>query len=217
VSWSAGHEREEDRIVASQEKSVGAGINVTLAAGGFAFILMALVSFIALGYLTVSSGGIRIEKVSAPAVLAFYGNHVIIFATAIVTAALGVRLLRASGSAYLRVIPPEDYAVLEQAIKQGKPESIDQYVRLSSLSGFTGGFTKIGLTGLPLTTVSLTIVFSLLAMYDKESYLDLAKLTLGAFIGSFVQKQVEGKAPQPSTRSQGPAQAPSSSRPSLPA
>jgi hypothetical protein len=62
-------------------------------------------------------------------------------------------------------------------------------VRLSSLSGFTGAFQKMGLTGLPLATVTLTLIFAGLAIYDKQSFLDLAKLTLGAFIGSFVQKQ----------------------------
>jgi hypothetical protein len=62
---------------------------------------------------------------------------------------------------------------------------------LRSLTDFTGTFTKLGLTGLPLATIGLTIFFALLFMYSTEKdYMDLAKLTLGAFIGSFVQKQV---------------------------
>src|SRR4051794_27472114 len=52
-------------------------------------------------------------------------------------------------------------------------------------------FTKLGLTGLPLATISLTIIFSLLATANPGTFLDLAKLTLGAFIGSYVQRNVE--------------------------
>jgi hypothetical protein len=40
-----------------------------------------------------------------------------------------------------------------------------------------------------LATIGLTIFFSLLSLKSPQ-FLDLAKLTLGAFIGSFVQKQV---------------------------
>jgi hypothetical protein len=46
----------------------------------------------------------------------------------------------------------------------------------------------LGLTGLPLATIGLTLFFSLLAI-QYPNFMDLAKLTLGAFIGSFVQKQ----------------------------
>ena len=81
-------------------------------------------------------------------------------------------------------------------MQEGKTESIDQYVRLCSLSGFTGTFTKLGLTGLPLTTVALTLIFAALALLptdpeSQKSFFDLTKLMLGAFIGSFVQRQVE--------------------------
>ena len=49
----------------------------------------------------------------------------------------------------------------------------------------------LGLTGLPLATIGLTIFFALMYAYGGlEPFMDLAKLTLGAFIGSFVQKQV---------------------------
>jgi hypothetical protein len=76
----------------------------------------------------------------------------------------------------------------------GKAEPVDQYVRLRSLSGMSGTFTKLGVTGLPLVTVFLTLLFSLVSLLPiarAENFLDLAKLTLGAFIGSFVQRQVE--------------------------
>jgi hypothetical protein len=72
---------------------------------------------------------------------------------------------------------------------------IDNYIRLSSLTGIIGAFTKLGLSGLPLATIALTITFALMALITLRSdatskaMLDLCKLTLGAFIGSYVQKQ----------------------------
>lgn len=69
--------------------------------------------------------------------------------------------------------------------------------RLSSLGGATGTATKLGLTGLPLATVGLTIFFSVVALFDSRAdggFMDLAKLTLGAFIGSFVQRAVSTQA-----------------------
>lgn len=76
--------------------------------------------------------------------------------------------------------------------------------------GATGYITRMGLSGLPLLTVALTLFFSVLAtviwfvgLYFHDgsagqnighdisaAIMDLAKLTLGAFIGSFVQRNV---------------------------
>jgi hypothetical protein len=61
------------------------------------------------------------------------------------------------------------------------------YIRLSSLSGLVGTFTKIGLSGLPLATIGLTFIFTLLSVFGAN-FFDLARLTLGAFIGSYVQR-----------------------------
>ena len=47
-------------------------------------------------------------------------------------------------------------------VKGGKEEAITRYIRLRSLSRLTGIFTMLGLTGLPLATIGLTIFFSLL-------------------------------------------------------
>jgi len=112
----------------------------------------------------------------------------------VVTATLGKRLLTSVRLADARTIPYEDLPLVRQAVIDGKPEPIDQYVRLRSLSGMSGNFTKLGITGLPLTTVLLTLIFSFVSLMPTpraDSFLDLAKLTLGAFIGSFVQRQVE--------------------------
>jgi hypothetical protein len=84
--------------------------------------------------------------------------------------------------------------MVQDAVINGKSEAIDQYVRLRSLAGWAGTFTKLGITGLPLVTVVLTLIFSLIALLPlshADAFLDLAKLTLGAFIGSFVQRNVE--------------------------
>jgi hypothetical protein len=100
---------------------------------------------------------------------------------------VGLRLLGAAGKGVTYVIPPQDYDLLAPLIAEGKKEAIDLYVVLASLSGFTGTFQKIGFTGLPLATVALTLIFAWLSFYE-DAFLELAKLTLGAFIGSFVQK-----------------------------
>ncbi|MEM7770807.1 MAG: hypothetical protein AAF327_09875, partial [Cyanobacteria bacterium P01_A01_bin.37] len=76
-----------------------------------------------------------------------------------------------------------------QLCKRSK-EAINQYVILSSLSGFTGTFQKIGFSGLPLATSALTLVFCALS-FTNDEFMELAKLTLGAFIGSFVQRNVD--------------------------
>jgi hypothetical protein len=52
--------------------------------------------------------------------------------------------------------------MLAPQVKDGKEEPVTQYIRLRSLTGFTGTFTMLGLTGLPLATIGLTILFSLM-------------------------------------------------------
>jgi hypothetical protein len=115
-------------------------------------------------------------------------------AIAVFVALLGVSLLRSVGLAAVvpgPVINPGEWELLAPEVKDGKDEAVSQYIRLRSLTGFTGTFTKLGLTGLPLATIGLTIFFALMYSYSTDpAYMDLAKLTLGAFIGSFVQKQV---------------------------
>jgi hypothetical protein len=108
-----------------------------------------------------------------------------------------VRFVKSSDYSRTSVVPPRDLLIIEEAIKLGKPEPVDQYIRLASLAGGIGLFQKIGLTGLPLTTLSLVVFFALGVLFtenqsDKnKAFLDFTKLTLGAFIGSFVQRQVE--------------------------
>jgi hypothetical protein len=120
--------------------------------------------------------------------------YLLISTIALLCVYIGYRLVRAAGATSLPVIPERDYNLLAPLIESGNANAIDQYVRLSSLSKFTGTFTQLGLTGLPLATIALTLFFSIVALFHPDGFLDLTKLTLGAFIGSFVQRQVERRA-----------------------
>ena len=102
----------------------------------------------------------------------------------------GTRVILSGLSSPNVVLPPQDRQLLEDLIRDGNEKGIDQYVRLSSLSGTMGAAAKLGLIGLPLATASLIIFFSALAMLGINGFLDLTKLTLGAFLGSFVQRNL---------------------------
>ncbi|MER9526106.1 hypothetical protein NKI96_21345 [Mesorhizobium sp. M0292] len=118
----------------------------------------------------------------------FAVNAGVLFVCAL-TIFYGARMMAGSVAVRKDVIPPADRDLLVPLISEGNEKAIDQYVRLSSLTGGTGLATKLGLTGLPLLTVALTLIFSGLELYKPGSgFMDLTKLTLGAFIGSFVQR-----------------------------
>ena len=147
--------------------------------------------------------------------LAEEASTFVLLLVGIVCALLGLRLLTTTQHALARTIPKEDLPMIQAAVIAGKPDPIDQYVRLRSLAGWAGTFTKLGVTGLPLVTVVLTLIFSFIALLPLErakDFLDLAKLTLGAFIGSFVQRSVELKKQDAASRSA----APPAPTPSLP-
>jgi hypothetical protein len=116
----------------------------------------------------------------------------ILFLSEIVCAIVGYSLLNAAGAASKEVIPRQDYELLSALVSEEKEKAIDLYVRLNSLSGFTGFFTKIGITGLPLATIALTLVFTVMGLLANGTtkLFDLANLTLGAFLGSYVQRRV---------------------------
>jgi hypothetical protein len=109
---------------------------------------------------------------------------------AVICSIVGIRLLRSTGAVTTQVISAQDYPILGPAISAGNNEAVTQFIRLSSLSGLTGTFTKIGLSGLPLATIFLTIFLAIMGIVNAQ-FFDLAKLTLGAFLGSFVQRQAE--------------------------
>lgn len=117
----------------------------------------------------------------------FFGGVVIVLVVALY---IGSRIIQSNISIRKDVIRAEDRALLEPLIRDANEKAVDQYVRLSSLTGMTGLATKLGLTGLPLITVALTLIFAGLHLYSPTNgeFMDLTKLTLGAFIGSFVQR-----------------------------
>jgi hypothetical protein len=83
--------------------------------------------------------------------------------------------------------------LLVTIIKDSNESAVRLYLDLTNTKGITGTFTKMGITGLPLATIFLTCFFAMLGLSDepnRNTFLDLAKLTLGAFIGSFVQRQL---------------------------
>jgi hypothetical protein len=96
--------------------------------------------------------------------IAIFLSPVIIVISALVSVFVGIKLLRAAGAVTQYVIPPQDYDLLSNAISSANSSAVSEYIRLSSLSGLTGTFTKIGLTGLPLATIFLTIFLSILGL-----------------------------------------------------
>jgi hypothetical protein len=111
----------------------------------------------------------------------------------IFAALLGVKLIRAGGTSPsdpLPVVNPKEWQILAGAMNN-REDPIGEYIRLSSLTGATGFFRKLDLAGLPLATIALTIFFAVGSlMFPDRKFYELTQLTLGAFIGSFVQKQV---------------------------
>lgn len=170
---------------------------------GIIFILISGVILITLSYrlYQISSSPVASSQPfnDAAEVMAFYlrffSAPLLLLVTSLITSGIGYGLLRAAGTATKQVVNPEDMDLVALLLANNKQTFLDDYVRLSSLTGFTGMFTKVGLYGLPLATIALTIIFTVLAMLlqgnppQQQSLFDLAKLTLGAFIGSFVQRQ----------------------------
>jgi hypothetical protein len=173
--------------------------NRVLTFSGYAFVLVSVFCFGTIAYLKLQQS---IGKTSAFRVQTWLdlmqqeAATISLLLIAVVAAMLGKSLLTSVHMGDARTIPYEDLPLVRQAVIDGKSEPIDQYVRLRALSGISGNFTKLGVTGLPLTTVVLTLIFSFIAIFTLDrntanAFLDLAKLTLGAFIGSFVQGRVE--------------------------
>ena len=158
--------------------------NALIYYGALGFIYIACVIFVFTAFRLYNST-VKVEN----GLRNFY-PELLLCAIAVFVALLGVSLLRSVGLAAVvpgPVINPGEWELLAPEVKDGKDEAVSQYIRLRSLTGFTGTFTKLGLTGLPLATIGLTIFFALMDSYSTDpAHMDLAKLTLGAFIGSFV-------------------------------
>jgi hypothetical protein len=166
---------------------------------GYLLVAFSVVCFGAIVYLQVHES---IHPTDHKSVFDFFQHEsptLILLLIGCVTASMGKRLITTVRVTETQTIPVHDLPLVQEAVIKGNSEPIDQYLRLRSLSGFAGNFTKLQVTGLPLTTVFLTLVFSaiaLLPLTTASQFLDLAKLTLGAFIGSFVQGRVEQRKQQ---------------------
>jgi hypothetical protein len=158
-----------------------------LTIGGLVMIYLAAAAFLWTGYYEWSqrSAG-RIHWVQ-------FVPEMVSCSIGIFAALLGVKLVRAGGASSsdpLPVVNPEEWSILSGAITN-RDDPIGEYIRLSSLTGATGFFRKLDLSGLPLATIALTLVFALgMVAFPTGKFYELTQLTLGAFIGSFVQKQV---------------------------
>ena len=170
----------------------------------------------AAGFLVVA-GICLLLAVVAPFVAAFRERRIDTFTmqltvvVAVISAVLGLILARAARTGLARdagIILPADAAQYLGPALQKSADPIGDWTRLAGLVGGTGVFRKLEFSGMPLATILMTVLFSLLSLsfhafhmtdatawvpdeFSKElakAFLDMAKLTLGAFIGSFVTK-----------------------------
>lgn len=166
-----------------------------LVGSGFFFYLMGALCIGYAAYLVVAHGEDRrpAEGASDIVVLLAVNSDVIALALlAILAATIGHSLVNKASESTNYVIRPDDAPKIWPLISEEKKDAIALYMEIARLSGLSGKFVRFGFTGLPLATVVLTIIFVLLS-FKNEQLLDLAKLTLGAFIGSFVQRGSDAK------------------------
>lgn len=159
-----------------------------------------LASFICLFYLVIYVNKMEslkdLGQISSDEIIFILVNHystpAFLLLASIFSLLAGYVLMKFVVSSSKKVIPDEDRGLLEEIIKIDEDEPIKRYIKLSSLTGWVGLFTKIGLNGLPLATIALTLIFATLSFFEFESanFIDFTKLTLGAFLGSYVQRNL---------------------------
>lgn len=192
-------------IAYSRRDFIGSRQQTALVYSSLLFMLASMSLFIAMTWWLLNLGAIRpwTPETKQTEIMYYVGGYftaLILFISGLSCAVFGYGLLSAAGAAAKEVIPRSDYALLSALIVDEKEKAIDLYVILNSLSGATGFFTKIGITGLPLATIALSIIFTILGLIQGSGtkLFDLASLTLGAFLGSYVQRQVPAARSRPS-------------------
>lgn len=175
---------------------------------------------IAMGFFAISILSLlaTVAAVAAPILLAkseTSPNLQTIIWVALLSGAFGFVLVRAArnaGEPGLGNALPDDARSLFRSIIEQSSDPIGDWTRLVGLTGGTGVFRKLELSGMPLATILMTILFCFMGVFapalprilgftDLQKtgaadafgnastiFLDMAKLTLGAFIGSFVTK-----------------------------
>lgn len=174
---------------AAEEKNATAILTV----GGYLFLgvsVIALFTLCMMAYMNRGGDTINTPQSAWDWAVA-YSSHLFLLVASLLAAMIGYGLLRSAGAAFQEIIPSKDSELLYDLLRKDNSTGLDNYVKLASLSGLVGTCYKLGVTGLPLATIGLTIFFAVLGLIPNQSstgYFDLAKLTLGAFIGSFVQR-----------------------------
>lgn len=130
----------------------------------------------------------------------------ILFPVAAAAGAAGFAIARTVRNSFTtasdKALIPAVQELLGEAIRNSS-DPVAEFTRLSGLVGATGIFRKLELSGMPLATILMTLAFCLFpigiaALKNQQliadsgdissAFIDMAKLTLGAFIGSFVTK-----------------------------
>jgi hypothetical protein len=174
---------------------------------------------VAVGFFAISIFALvaAVAGVAAPIIQSKIDSNVnlqMIIWVALLGAAFGFVLVRAArnaGEPGLGNALPDDARSFFKAIIEQSSDPIGDWTRLVGLTGGTGVFRKLELSGMPLATILMTILFCFMGVFapalprilgfaDLQKtgldafgnastiFLDMAKLTLGAFIGSFVTK-----------------------------
>ena len=132
---------------------------------GLIFVVMSVLAFgaaivfvVQVGVLDPAASGLKPEDSIFLRILENNPEATFLMFSAIVGAFLGGSLLRSALRASKHTIPNADRDLLEPLIMENNKEAINQYVRISSLSGSTGTFTKLEFTGLPLITAALGLL-----------------------------------------------------------
>lgn len=168
-------------------------LNKLIIFAALAFLGAAVLTFILLAF-SLYRAGEWIKPASGidtTALLPLFYVPILLFSVALISSWIGYGLLRRAGSGSKPVINIHDAPVIDTLLLKST-DGISDYIRLSALTGVMGYFIKIGVSGLPLATILLTVFFTILAIREgnNSELLNLARLTLGAFIGSFVQRHI---------------------------
>jgi hypothetical protein len=140
-----------------------------LALGGYLFLAISAFAFCLLAYsLTVMDAseidfdGDDTSQLITAKVFGKYSKHIISFFVGLTSGILGYVLLRSAGAAYREVIPRQDAPLLYELLRSNNEQALKGYIDLAGLSGVVGLFTKLGVNGLPLATIGLTVFLPLL-------------------------------------------------------
>jgi hypothetical protein len=163
-------------------------ISFVTAGAGFCFLATTLVCLGSIIYLLVAPSKIG-DVTTGQKLLAAYMNPLALFAAAIFCVTVGYVLLRNS-RIVAGAVPRQDQDFLTNILREHPNDGFEMYIKLRETSGSTAFLNKAHLTGLPMAMIGLTILFALLGLL-VPALLDLAKLTLGALIGSYAQRRVE--------------------------